>query len=404
VNDLWAWNGADQTWSRSELAGPPPAREYAALAADEGRGTLILCCGSGLSYWYDVWELNAVAGSWTSRTPANPPGGRYGTLAYDPGRGKIYLYEGGDTVMEWDGAAGTWTSRTAVGTKPSARNSPRVAFDAARGRLVAFGGYPPNSPTFLDDTWEWNPGDGSWAARAPAGSMAKGRAYDAAYDDTVRSRVVLLGGPYSNVTTEPLDTAWEWDGVAGHWTAISIAADPVLGTKAKQASWPGIAFDRARGVAVTFGGYSLEYFHETWELGVTCPAAPAPCVASVTSSDGGIADAGGHSDGGARDATSRPDAAVGVDGARPPGDAGAGDHGPADAAKDAPVVAGRDAAAGDDARTPGTDAARDASAPKPASGCTCGTGGATGAGSPGWSSLLVISAVVMFRGRRRPRA
>ncbi len=417
-DDLWAWNGADQTWSRRDLAGPPPSRYYAAMAADEGRGTLVLCCGSGLSYWYDTWELNAVAGTWTSRTPsANVPGGRYGTLVYDSKRGKIYLYGGGDTVVEWDGTAGTWTWQTATGTKPSSRSSPRVAFDAARDRLVAFGGYPANSPTFLDDTWEWNPADGSWAARAPAGSMPAGHAYVAAYDDTLRSRVVLLGGTYSNVTTLPIDTAWEWDGVAGHWTAISIAADPVSGTKAKQASWPGIAFDSARGVAVTFGGSSLEYLHETWELGVTCPAAPAPCVASVTSTDGGITDAGGRSDGGDRtdggardaaarpDAAWRPDAASRVDGAGHRSDAGTGDHGPADAANDAPVVAGRDAASGDGPRTTGVDAARDTSAPASASGCSCRASGApAGAAWPSWQSLLAILAFVVCRRRRRKDA
>jgi MYXO-CTERM domain-containing protein len=422
LNDLWQWNGADQTWSRRDLASPPPAREYGALAADEGRRTLVLCCGSGTSYWSDTWELDAVAGTWTSRQPASPASGRYPTLAYDPGRSKMYVYGTNATagqVGEWDGTAGTWTWRPAADPKPSTRESPLVAFDVARERLVAFGGYTANSSQFLGDTWEWNPADGTWAARAPAGSLPAGRAFTAAYYDTLRSRVVMLGGTYSALADEPVDTAWEWDGDAGVWAALPIAADATSTKRPNVAYWPGVAFDRARGVAVTFGGKAVDYIKETWELAVTCPPAPASCVASGAPVDGGVSDGGGGNDGGARmDAATdagggdrpRTDGGAGAGGAGAggagAGGAGAGGTAGADGgaavsdAKDAPVEPGRDAGA-DGSVVNRADAGRDGPAPTSAGGCSCRAGGPAGVPGSAWPALLAAMAAALSRRRRR---
>ena len=73
---------------------------------------------------------------------------------------------------------------------PPARHSLAMAYDAARGRLVLFGGYG-GSGVRLNDTWEW---DGTnWsevqAANAPPARNLHAMAYDAG-----RGRIVLFGG------------------------------------------------------------------------------------------------------------------------------------------------------------------------------------------------------------------
>ena len=91
-----------------------------------------------------TWEWDGVV--WTPRTPANSPVSRTGhAMAYDAGRNRVVLFGGatvapttalGDT-WEWDGAA--WSQATPAHA-PAARHAHRMAYDAARGRSVLFGG------------------------------------------------------------------------------------------------------------------------------------------------------------------------------------------------------------------------------------------------------------------------
>src|SRR5688572_19775570 len=77
-------------------------------------------------------------------------------MAHDGGRGRVVLFGGisGSAgpllaeTWEWDGA--TWSQRSPA-TSPAARFAHAVAFDAARGRTVLFGGK--NAAGLLSDTW-----------------------------------------------------------------------------------------------------------------------------------------------------------------------------------------------------------------------------------------------------------
>src|SRR5262245_8173028 len=103
----------------------------------------------------------AVAGALTTTIPAAAaaapsgiaPAPRYGQgLAYDAARGNVVLF-GGQTqdglrndTWTWDGA--TWTQHTTAHA-PSPRRYFGMAYDAAHGQVVLFGGYS------LNDTWTW---------------------------------------------------------------------------------------------------------------------------------------------------------------------------------------------------------------------------------------------------------
>jgi len=108
-----------------------------------------------------------------------------------------------------------WTQKQDVG--PSPRGQHEMAYDAARKRVVLFGGA--NVLGRLNDTWEW---DGrAWAEVAdtgPSGRTLFGMVYDGA-----RQRIVLFGG--SDQSTVFGDT-WEWDGE--DWTQVAdIGPAPV---------------------------------------------------------------------------------------------------------------------------------------------------------------------------------
>src|SRR5215472_15671987 len=106
---------------------------------------------------------SASVATWTKQAPAtHPPARAQAMMAYDAATGTVVLFGGannrrvlGDT-WTWDGS--TWTKQ-APATHPPARYGAAMAYDAATGTVVLFGGQ--NSHGRLSDTWAW---DGSaWA-------------------------------------------------------------------------------------------------------------------------------------------------------------------------------------------------------------------------------------------------
>jgi Galactose oxidase, central domain len=101
-----------------------------------------------------------------------------------------------------------WTQTQDVGPKP--RRGHAVAFDAARSRMVLFGGKAAGS--LFNDTWEW---DGeNWTQVQDIGPTARwlhAMAYDA-----VRQRTVLFGGVSAS---SKLNDTWDWNGKV--WTQVA---------------------------------------------------------------------------------------------------------------------------------------------------------------------------------------
>src|SRR5205814_7328227 len=80
-----------------------------------------------------------------------------------------------------------WTQKQDVG--PPARSDVAMVFDAARGRVVLFGGAG-SAATLFNDTWEW---DGeNWTQYEDIGPTPRSR-HAIAYDSK-RGRIVLFGG------------------------------------------------------------------------------------------------------------------------------------------------------------------------------------------------------------------
>lgn len=269
---------AQARWSqRAAPGGQPPARRAGEMFFDQVRGTIVLFGNAPES---DMWEWDGAA--WTQILPANRPSER-GTLAYDTTRSRAVLVT--DTTgqtWEWDGV--DWTQRNPT-TSPPPRPSPAMAFDAARDRVVLFGG---GIGSFaLGDHWEWDGVD--WTQRNPAQSPTPRTNTSMAYD-SARQRIVLFGGLRASTTRDtwewdgttwtrrlapgpsssyrhrlvydaararvvmfinsapgsPAGETWEWDGNA--WLLRATATAP------SNRTYPAMAFDRARQVVVLFGG------------------------------------------------------------------------------------------------------------------------------------------------------
>ena len=115
-------------------------------------------------------------------------------MAYDAARQQVVLFGGedGNTTFKlndtwvWDGA--NWVQKFPA-TSPPERTVHAMAYDAARGQVVLFGGSGGGS--LSNETWVWDGTD--WVKKLP--SMApSARAYSAMAYDLVRERMVLFGG------------------------------------------------------------------------------------------------------------------------------------------------------------------------------------------------------------------
>jgi hypothetical protein len=195
---------------------------------------------------------------WTQRTPAtSPPKREEAAMAFDAASGKTVLFGGfasststlGDT-WTWDGA--TWTQQHPA-TSPPPRLDAAMATDPKTGHVLLFGGS--NSDGLeLGDTWTW---DGTtWTELHPANSPGP-RAEAAAAADTATGNVVLFGGRADDPPgSRFLGDTWTWDGVT--WTQQQPAASPSPRGFAIAATDPGTR------EVVLYGGIGLQVHGDTW--------------------------------------------------------------------------------------------------------------------------------------------
>jgi len=250
--DTWEWDGA--AWFRRSPATSPPGVSGAyGLAYDAARQRTV-CVMQGPSALAQTWEWDGA--NWTQRFPvASPPARDRPAVAYDAARGRTVLFGGHrafvpmNDTWEWDGV--NWTQRVPA-TSPPVRSMHGMCFDAVRQRVVLFGGFGSAAP--LADTWEW---DGvTWMQRAPAQSPAARYQIKMAWD-VARARAVMFGGTPAP-PGPPFGDTWEWDGAA--WTQRFPATNPPPHYEY------GLAHDAARAVTVMFGGSgTASPLTETWE-------------------------------------------------------------------------------------------------------------------------------------------
>jgi hypothetical protein len=183
-----------------------------------------------------VFTIGTVVGCTDKDPPTgggnnNPPTltARHGhSMVYDEARKQLLLFGGtgtegtspsGDRNSTWRWDGTTWT-RIATGG-PSPRYEAAVTYDATRQRVVLYGGQSGAFPniTVLSDTWEW---DGSaWTQRSTTGPSA--RVHQSIAFDRARGKVVLYGG-FNSTTVQELRDIWEWDGSS--WTQASVSGPP----------------------------------------------------------------------------------------------------------------------------------------------------------------------------------
>ena len=230
-----------QTWVQVTSNGP---LAEASLAFDTLHGQAVVTVVDGSYFKEYLYDSATRSWSYNGTVPMNQR--TLAAMTYDSVRDRIVLFGGRDTgfsvalddTWERNGTTGTWT-HVVTPQSPPARDTAAIAFDAARNRIVCFGGqrYNPSPFTLLNDTWEY---DGvTWSpvitpAVPPAGPATM------TYDSS-RGRMILCVG---------VET-WEYDGSVPSWT--SVATVPSSGSGA-------IAYDPGRNRCVMCSSVdTLEY-------------------------------------------------------------------------------------------------------------------------------------------------
>src|SRR5439155_857143 len=157
-------------------------------------------------------------------------------MAYFPPTGQVVLFgrarpgsRFGETWL-WDGV--TWTRWTPTGDVPyDVGDTGGMAYDAATGKLVMFGGR--TTDFYVDDTWTW---DGTnWTEQAPS-TVPPARNFPGFAEDAARGVVVMFGG---EAVSGELGDTWFWTGQ--DWTEVHPVRSPHGRDSAS------MAFDGARG-------------------------------------------------------------------------------------------------------------------------------------------------------------
>ncbi len=217
------------------------------LAYDAARQRMVLFECSGRAAVSRTWEW--VHERWSLRHTANTPPPRDGyAMAFDAARNRVVLF-GGCTEYQYYVAPGAlladtweydgvdWTQRSPI-VSPPPQTGHKLVFDPANGAVLLIGG----------NTWPWAPTtdwsyDGTTWTQVAASGFPPHRV--ALVADPVRSRIVAILPSYA---VPPVLQHFEWDGAS--WTQQQPTALP---TSREGMS---LTFDASLGGAVLHGGYS----------------------------------------------------------------------------------------------------------------------------------------------------
>jgi len=218
----------------------------------------------------DFGTVIGMGTDWRDLTPASAirPSPRYQhAMAYHAATGKVLLFGGGNGLADtWELDGDQWT-QLAPTTAPPGRTEHAMAYDIQTPRTVMFGGRDAAGQR-LADTWAYDGTD--WSDMQPVTSPSPRYGHALAFD-VARDVVLLFGGNVAGGAFGTLvaDT-WSFDGTT--WTLLAPATVPPALTG------PSMVYDARRGVVVLVGSNGNLNSLETWEWNGTDWTAMAPAT------------------------------------------------------------------------------------------------------------------------------
>jgi hypothetical protein len=256
---------APGTWTRAAIGGPPPRQEPVG-AFDATARRFVVFGGwnnaGGTTFLGDTWS--AVADSpmtWSRFAPGPAPAPRRAHAGtYDASRRALLIYGGfnadstcGDAWRLALAGAGAWRRIDAAGEHPAARSWASAIDDAARDRMIVYGGLVNGQST--NELWELSLGASPrWTRMRATGSAPPALTRHVAVYDASRRRMLVWGG-FTNANDLLANRPGVW--------ALALDGDPVwsmlgtIGPEPYPATAPSAIYDSRRDRMLTYGGNEL---------------------------------------------------------------------------------------------------------------------------------------------------
>jgi hypothetical protein len=224
LRETWAYDPLGSVWSRLEPTGDDQPSGAGQIPAVYDFATRRIIAFDGTTWTYysavNAWEaLNTAA--------KVSPALLGGSLAYDSTTGKVFLFGGTDKAKVsnetwlYDPVANNWSNLNPVGEVPPGRSDAGMAYDPTSGKIVLFGGVD-SGLACLNDTWSYDPASNRWTKLSPPGAPVARSGHGMAYDPHTKT-VILFGGIDSDFVCH--DDTWAYDPVEGSWTELTLAGD-----------------------------------------------------------------------------------------------------------------------------------------------------------------------------------
>jgi hypothetical protein len=258
------WTFANNQWTQLSVAGPGP-RYAATMAWDAKDGYAVLFGGYDSAngvYYNDTWTF--VHGTWTNITGTTnqTPAARWrASMAYDAADGYVVMFGGTNSAGTaysdtWKFVGGNWTKLTVTGSPPG-RYRASMAFDPAGNDTVLFGGCTSSCP----DSTTWTYHNLTWSLRSIA-THPSARVYYGFTYSPIAGTLLLFGGSSSGASNVPLSDTWNYTN--GTWAQLTTLAH-----SPPAVAYLMMAFDPVDGYTVMYGGQWANgtYSDQTWALG-----------------------------------------------------------------------------------------------------------------------------------------
>lgn len=259
LGDTWAFDFNANTWTDVNPATTPSARQLAATVYNSQLDRVVMFGGTGASALLDdTWAYDLNTNRWEDENPAIRPSSRSGhAAAYDSQSDLVVLFGGsrgpaalGDTWV-YDLRSNVWTNKNPT-TSPPPRSGHAMAYDSQKDRVLLFGGSA--GSTFLDDTWAYDVNTNTWTQWNPVPKPLARHRHAMAYD-AESARLVLFGGADA---VDLFDDTWIYDFDANVWTDLNPATRPAA--RGRHA----MAYDGQSDQIILFGGTGTGTLGDTW--------------------------------------------------------------------------------------------------------------------------------------------
>jgi Galactose oxidase, central domain/FlgD Ig-like domain len=270
-NDVWTLSlGDTPTWTRIFTTGKAPAARFAFSAIYDAVGDRIVLFGgvddSGGNHLNDTWALTLGGEpAWSEITPdgPRPPVRRAHTAVYDPARRRMIIFGGFDGTPRNDTWAleladsGSWVEILSAGSPPPGRSHHSAVCDAARDRMIVFGGDAGSGQNVTNDTWVLSIGaNPSWTHPSPSGPLPYIRREHTAILDETGERMLVFAGVNGRDDTWSLDLRSDLV-----WSIL-----PAEGDRPAQRLRHVAIYDAARARMIIHGGQSPLAADDVWTL------------------------------------------------------------------------------------------------------------------------------------------